>query len=266
MFYKTLSSKNNPKIILYKKLVASKRFRKKEQKVALEGPHLVQEALKRGLRADYIFFASGYPESAAGCWLKEWSKGVSCYSVDEKLFKAASATKTPQPVAGVFFFNPDAFNQRLANKPALVVVLEELQDSGNIGTVIRTAAAAGAGKVYYTAGCADPFSPKALRASAGAIFSLQTELIKQPLEKLVALKQDNYFLVAAVARGGEDYLLSAYPAPVALLIGNETCGLSEEFLSASDTKVTILLKNRVESLNAAVAGGVLLFTISRRMK
>ena len=249
--------------MLFKKLASSKRFREREQKIALEGPNLVQEALKRGLRADYIFFASGYPESAAGHWLKEWSRGVKCYSVDEKLFKVVSATKTPQPVAGVFFFNPDAFSQGLAKKPALVVVLEELQDPGNVGTVIRTAAAAGAGKVYYTAGCADPFSPKALRASAGSIFSLQTELIRQPVEKLAALRQDEYFLVAAVARGGEDYLLPDYKAPVALLIGNEARGLSEEFLSASDLKITILLKNSVESLNAAVASGVLLFAIGR---
>ncbi len=264
MSYKELSSASNPKILLYKKLNSSKQFREKQGKIALEGPNLIREALKKGLQPEFIFFTTGYPESAGGSWVKEVPPSTRLYQVNEQLFNKIALTEKPQPVAAVFYYNPLESPDHGVIKQELIILLEELQDPGNLGTIIRTAAAAGADTIYYTGGCADPFGPKALRASAGSIFSLKVEFVHQPLRLICSLKEKGLTAIAAVAHGGMAYYDADFRRPVVLFIGNEAGGLSPELAEAANYKVTIPLQSNVESLNAAVAAGIILFEIANR--
>jgi TrmH family RNA methyltransferase len=115
--------------------------------------------------------------------------------------------------------------------------------------------------VYYASGCADPYSPKALRASAGAVFSIRVEYVDCLDAFVQDLKKGGVQLIASSPHSAISYRSVQYKRPLALLVGNEASGLSDEMLQAADLKVSIPLKGEVESLNASVAAAVLLFEI-----
>jgi RNA methyltransferase, TrmH family len=256
-----LSSPHNPLIATYNKLRESRRYRQKLGKIALEGPNLIREAMKAGLAAETIFFTSHYFETDGKSWVPAIPVSAKCYTLSESLFKRIADTETPQPVAAIFSF--DYPQQHLLHKtPSIALILERIQDPGNLGTIIRTAAAAGVDTVYYASGCADPYSPKALRSSAGAVFSIRVEYVDCLNVFVQDLKKSGVQLIASSPHSTISYRSVQYKRPLALLVGNEASGLSDEMLQAADLQVSIPLKGKVESLNASVAAAVLLFEIN----
>ncbi len=184
--------------------------------------------------------------------------------LDAGLFKSIAATETPRAVAAIIHFDfKERFRSERAGHAKLVLVLDRIRDPGNMGTIIRTAAAAGVELIYYTSGSADPYSPKVLRATAGAIFAVQVEEARKPLNLIRDLKQEGLQLVAAAARSGCSYWSVDYGMPTALLIGSEADGIAEELSAEADYIVSIPLGGPVESLNAAVASAVIIYEIIR---
>ena len=133
-----------------------------------------------------------------------------------------------------------------------------------MGTIIRTAAAAGVDLLYYTSGSVDPYSPKVLRSTAGTIFNISLKHAGEPATIVNDLHDRGFKLVAACARANMPYWSADLKEPVVLVIGNENSGISTEFEAAADIKVSIPLSGTVESLNAAVAAGVIIFEIIRQ--
>lgn len=255
-----LSSPHNPLITTYNKLRESRRYRQKSGKIALEGPNLIREAMKAGLSAETIFYTSQYYETDGKELISGIPASVNRYALSESLFKRISDTETPQSVAAIFCF--DYPQQHLLNKtPSIALILERIQDPGNLGTIIRTAVAAGVNTVYYASGCADPYSPKALRSSAGAVFLIRVEYVDCLGVFVQDLKKSGVQLIASSPHSTISYRSVQYKRPLALLVGNEASGLSGEMLQAADLQVSIPLKGEVESLNASVAAAVLLFEI-----
>lgn len=256
-----LSSPHNPLIATFNKLRENLGYRQKLGKIALEGPNLIKEAMKAGLTAETIFFTSRYYETDG----KEWMTGIPAsakrYTLSESLFKRIADTETPQPVAAIFSFDYLQQQHLLGQTPSIAVILDSLQDPGNLGTIIRTAAAAGVDTVYYASGCTDPYSSKALRASAGAVFSIRVKYVDCLGVFVQDLKKSGVQLIASSPHATISYRSVHYKRPLALLVGNEASGLSDEMLQAADLKVSIPLKGEVESLNASVAAAVLLFEI-----
>jgi RNA methyltransferase, TrmH family len=256
-----LSSPHNPLIMTYNKLRENRRYRQKSGKIALEGPNLIREAIKAGLIAETIFFTSHYYETDGKGWISGIPASVKRYTLSESLFKCIADTDTPQSVAAIFCFDY-LLQQHLQDQtPSIALILDRLQDPGNLGTIIRTAAAAGVDKIYYAAGCADPYSPKALRSSAGAVFSIRVEYVDCLGVFVQDLKKSGVQLIASSPHSTISYRSVQYKRPLALLVGNEASGLSDEMLQAADLKISIPLKGEVESLNASVATAVLLFEI-----
>lgn len=173
-----------------------------------------------------------------------------------------AGTKGNQGLFCLFALPEASFDQLRPEKGLLLC--EEVQNPANVGAVIRSAAAFGYGGVALSPGCADPFGPKALRASAGALLRLPV-LTGAPLPALAArLRGEGGVLYGAAL--GEDALTPAEVAPrgaFALLVGNEGAGLSQEALALCDARVLIPMENGVESLNAAVAASVLMYTLAR---
>jgi RNA methyltransferase, TrmH family len=256
-----LSSPHNPLITTYIKLRENRRYRQKSGKIALEGPNLIREAMKAGLTAEAIFFTSHYSETDGKAWMSAIPASAKCYTLSESLFKRIADTDTPQPVAAIFSFDYLPQQHSLGQTPSIALILDRLQDPGNLGTIIRTAAAAGVDTVYYASGCADPYSPKALRSSAGAVFSIRVEYVDCLGVFVQDLKKSGVQLIASSPHSTISYRSVQYKPPLALLVGNEASGLSDEMLKAADLKVSIPLKGEVESLNASVAAAVLLFEI-----
>jgi TrmH family RNA methyltransferase len=146
---------------------------------------------------------------------------------------------------------------------SLTLVLDEIGDPGNVGTLIRTADAVGASEIVLTSGSADAWSPKVVRSSAGSVFHLPPQSSTR-IELISLLKSQNVPIVAAVAHQGEDCFRFRWPSRCALVLGHETRGISPELEEAADSRVTIPMFGKAESLNVASAGAVLLYAWRQR--
>jgi TrmH family RNA methyltransferase len=242
--------------------------------VSIEGEHLLQEALRSGLVFKTIFLSER--RSAP-----EWVPGnVERMELSDEVFASAVDTRSPQGIAALLV--PPVWSMGDACPPAeaggnapLLLIAAGIQDPGNLGTLIRSAEAFGATGVLTSAGTVDEWNQKALRASAGSVFRVPVVAVT-PAE-IAALKTRGVRLFAAVAAesgsnsvasGGGGAVVSVADADLAgacaLMIGNEGAGLSPELLALADASITIPTPGPVESLNAAVAGSLLLYEAARK--
>lgn len=230
--------------------------------VAIEGENLLREALDSGLPLKTIFLSE---RVAPPAWLP---RGVELLVLAEEVFASTVDTQHPQGIAALLV--PPVWKIESAlpanDNAALLLVATGLQDPGNLGTLIRSAEAFGATAVLTTAGTVSEWNQKAVRASAGSVFRVPVVAITA--EELIALKSRGVRLLAAVAPNADSGSESAADAGLtnacALMIGNEGAGLGEEWLALADARISIPTPGRVESLNAAVAGSLLLYEASRQ--
>ncbi len=223
--------------------------------VAIEGEHLVAEAMRSHLRIATIFLREGYAPRI------ELPADADHLVLPADVFASAVATEQPQGIAALV--QPPAFTpERLFPCSApLVLVLAGVQDPGNVGTLIRSAEAFAANGILLLPGTASPWNPKALRASAGSAFRVPAVYASEA-EALALLAQHNVQAIAAVARNGTPITEAPLAGPTALLIGNEGAGLSDALIAAAAHRITIPMPGDVESLNAAIAGSLLLYQVS----
>jgi TrmH family RNA methyltransferase len=219
--------------------------------IAIEGSHLIEEAIRSGLTLRTVFLAENYTPTF------ELPPDAPSFYLTRDVFASVVATEAPQGVAALID-NPNRSADVLYALDALILIAAGLQDPGNLGTLIRTAEAFGATSVLTTPGTVSAWNQKTLRASAGSVFRLP--IFSTTIHQLRERSRKGLHLIAAVARSGTWPLQSA-KGPRGILIGNEGAGLPEELLSLAQERVTIPC--RVESLNAAVAGSLLLFEASR---
>lgn len=225
--------------------------------IAIEGEHLFAEAVRSRLRFASIFLREGYQPSFA---LPDDAEHL---ALPPDVFASAVATEQPQGIAALV--HPPAITaEMLFRGPApLILVLQALQDPGNVGTLIRSAEAFAANGLLLLPGTASPWNPKALRASAGSAFRVPV-INASEAEALDLLARHNIPAIAAVARAGTPVNKAPLAGPCALLIGNEGAGLSESLLAAAARRITIPMLGNIESLNAAIAGSLLLYEASRQ--
>ncbi len=259
-----ITSPHNPLIKEYCRLLKSRRYRRLSGKIALEGPNLVEEAFKKGLEPEIIFTTLEYKEGSGYSLLKSLSGGIKQAVLPKKLFVKMAATESPQEIAAIFFYRQYSSDEWVTKKQDPVLILDRLQDPGNLGTLIRTAAAAGMSRVYLVAGGTDPYGPKALRASAGAVFQIPLTEIEDPVLWISKLKDQGMQIVGTNAGAPLIYWEADYSQPTAIVIGNEAAGILPELLSTVNCSVAIPLNGNVESLNAASAGAVIIYEMMRQ--
>jgi TrmH family RNA methyltransferase len=235
--------------------------------VAIEGEHLLQEALRSGLPIKTIFLSERIDPPP---WLP---RGVELLHLPDDVFASAVDTQHPQGIAALLIPPTWTLAGALPAKPRtapLFLIAAALQDPGNLGTLIRSAEAFAATALLTTPGTVSEWNQKALRASAGSVF--RVPVIAVTPAEIAALKSRGMSLFAAVASGsGPTDTRSPIPAkeaklvsPCALMIGNEGAGLSADLIALADTFITIPTPGPVESLNAAIAGSLLLYEASRQ--
>ena len=231
--------------------------------VAIEGENLLREALRCGLPLKTIFLSERIDPPT---WLP---RGVELLTLPQDVFESAVDTQHPQGIAALLvpptWGLESVFTVRSSdNNAALLLIAAGLQDPGNLGTLIRSAEAFGATAVLTTPGTVSEWNQKALRASAGSVF--RVPVVGITVVQLIDLKSRGVRLLATVA--DDPTALPVAQAelhqPCALMIGNEGVGLSAELLALADARFTIPMPGRVESLNAAVAGSLLLYEASRQ--
>lgn len=229
-----------------------------EGQVAVEGLHLVEEALRSGLRVTEVFLCEGRealldPLPPLDAEILVAPAGV---------FASAVATESPQGIAALVEAPAFTADDLFAGTP-LLLVADGLQDPGNLGTLVRSAEAFGATGMIALPGTVSLWNPKALRASSGSAFRLPVVTLAAE-EALSLLRSRGVQTLAAVAAGGVAASRVDLRQPCALLIGNEGSGLSQNLIDRAGQRITIPCPGPVESLNAAVAASVLLYEAARQ--
>jgi TrmH family RNA methyltransferase len=249
---KRISGRDNPE---FKRFLAV-HARKNRDLILVDGPKLLEEAIRSGLSVEAVALS----ESRAG---DIRVPRIPYYQFSAPLMKSLSGVETSQGVVALIA-RPCLTTDWLQHPNAFVLVLDGLQDPGNVGTLFRTAEAAGVSGILLTRGCADPLSPKALRSSAGSAFRLP-HVQNLSTDELLALIPTRTRLVAAVSGPGA---LSVFDAPLslplALAVGSEGSGLDPRIEAAARHRIRVPGARKVESLNVAAAGAIVMFEIARR--
>jgi TrmH family RNA methyltransferase len=226
--------------------------------VAIEGDHLLAEALRSGVVLKTVFVSERREVP------KIVPHGVEVLRLTEDVFQSVVETQSPQGVAALIVPPVRVLEDVMVETP-LILIAAGLQDPGNMGTLVRSAEAFGATGVLATLGTVSAWNQKALRASVGSVF--RVPVVATTFDEIAALKARGVRLLAAV--GTDDFGTKAvlevdFTGACAVMIGNEGAGLAAEWMDVADERVTIPCPGAVESLNAAVAGSLLLYEASRQ--
>ncbi|HUY42413.1 MAG TPA: RNA methyltransferase [Acidimicrobiales bacterium] len=223
----------------------------------IEGPDLVEAALGSGVEFEALFVDLERADVATAELVGRAGRaGVRTFALESAVFARVADTKTPQALLASVRLPVTELNALSA--VSTLLVLCDVQDPGNAGTLIRSSDASGASAVVFCGQSVDPFNPKTLRASAGSVFHVPI-VVADFNELRTYCRREHVQIVASVARGGVSPREADLAGPSALLVGNEATGLSSGELAAADLAVTIPMVGSAESLNAGVAGSLLAF-------
>lgn len=259
----TITSRSN-KLIKSIKFLYNKKDRWNERCFFIEGTRSVEQCMSSNRSIKYIVYSSELLSEDGEKLLDEaTSKNYELYKVSKELFKSISDTDNPQGILAVVEFEDYKLKDTLKDNN-FFVVLDRVQDPGNMGTIIRTADAFGANAVIVTSGCVDVYNPKTIRSTMGSILQIPIVHIGDIKEVIKDLK-DLGVSVIATSLNTDKYLYDIdFKRDCAIIIGNEANGISEEILDFSDQLVKIPMLGRAESLNAGVASAVLMYEVSRQ--
>ncbi|GEO00908.1 RNA methyltransferase [Novosphingobium sediminis] len=252
---------SNPTIKAVRAL-REKKHRKREGRFLAEGLRLLTDARECGRLPELLLMAEAreaHPLLDA-LEVAVAAAGGDVIEMPEELLAKVTGKDNPQAVAGVFAEWDTRLEALDRNRAPLWLVAQAMRDPGNLGTMLRTADAVGAGGVILLDDCADPFSVEAVRASMGAVFTVPLAQARWD-DFLGWLRAGEGQLVAASLREAVPYRGAPYAAPCFVMVGNESRGLPEEYEMACDLRVTMPMKGRADSLNAAVAAAVLAYEV-----
>lgn len=254
-----LSSRSNPIIQAARSLQTAK-GREANHAFLLDGEHMVSEALAVcPEKIRQLFVTAGKVEQFASLHAK--AESAEHYAVPEHVMQLISSVKTPQGIAVVCELPTQKPLDQMGDK---LLLLENVQDPGNVGTIIRTLDAAGFDGVILTHGCADPYSPKVLRATMGSVFRVPIAYREDAASAINALNQHGYATVATALDGTPFYERTPLGNRVCVLIGNEGAGLSRGAISASTQSYRLPMRGGAESLNAGIAAAIVMYDIMNR--
>lgn len=239
-----------------------KKHRKAAGKFLAEGLRLLTDARECGHLPETLVMASGRDAHPLLDKLEGevMASGGEVIETSPDILSKITGKSNPQAVAGVFAEFDTSLDSIARERADIWLVAQALRDPGNLGTMLRTGDAVGAGGLILIDDCADPFSVEAVRASMGAVFTQRIARAEWS-EFLPWLRSGSAQLVAASLRDAVPYRGAPYSSPCFILVGNESQGLPEEYEAACDLRVTIPMKGRADSLNAAMAGTVLAYEV-----
>jgi TrmH family RNA methyltransferase len=259
-----ITSTRHPLVQTFRRLDA-RAHRDSDRRILLDGPRLIAEALDAGVAIEAALVEAGSsPERVAVLVGRLKAAGAAVHDATPRVVQAAGSVVTSQGIVAIAR-RPVPIDETLLDRRELVLLVADgVQDPGNMGTMVRTAVAAGAAAVALTGGSADPFLPKGLRASMGAAFRIPIVWAEGAVLRS-RLAGRGVAVFVADPRGSIDYTAAPLDPPLAIVIGNESTGPDPAWTPIG-TGVRIPLMGPVESLNAAVAAALLLYEVARRRK
>jgi RNA methyltransferase, TrmH family len=260
-----ISSRQNPLVARFRELARARQSEGDVSDVLLDGEHLVEEALDAGVALEIVAFAERVVDSRADNLVTRLERaGAQLVRVPEHVLTAMSPARQPSGIVAIARLQPASLDDVLKVQPPLALMLAGIQDAGNVGAIIRAADACGATGIIATDGTADPFGWKALRGAMGSTFRVPIA-VKQPVaESLARMKRLGIRLLATAPRDGKMLDACDLSGPIAIALGAEGPGLSDEIAAAADERVTIPMRPPVESLNVAITAALILYEASRQ--
>jgi len=252
-----LTSTKNPRIQQIRKLQSNARTRRKEGFFVVEGVRLVEEAMMAGWRPTIVLYTEDINERGQQVVERFRAAGTEILIVAPYVMEAASDTQTPQGILAVL---PIPIWE-LTTAPTFVLIPDGVRDPGNLGTLLRTALAAGVDAVILPPGNVDVFSPKVVRAGMGAHFKLPIIFMDWDT---IGVRLADLAVFLADSGGGAAHLDAKFDHPLALIIGGEAVGAGDQAKKLATDRVHIPMPGDAESLNAAVAGSILMFEVVRQ--
>ena len=255
-----ITSTSNPQVKNLQQLGRKAKLRNEQDVFLVEGTKMYLEAPAERIRKVYLS-QSLYEEKG-----ESFVKGHDVEILEDRVFAAACDTKTPQGVLCMVQQYHYRLEDLLKKKNPLLMILENLQDPGNLGTIFRTAEAAGVTGIIMSRDCVDIYNPKTIRSTMGAVFRMPFVYSEDFISTIERLKMQGIRVYAAHLDGKNAYDREDYRGKTAFLIGNEGNGLRREVADCADTWIRIPMEGQAESLNAAVAASILMFEVSRQRR
>lgn len=253
-----ISSTSNPKIIRLQKLLRSKKNRQAENFFVAEGVRLLEEAVKWNTPPLELYWGESISDRGKKVVETLSLNAESAFSITDELVAKISDTETSQGIFGIF-----SIPQSIPGEAQFLLIADQIRDPGNLGTLMRSAKAMGVDAVITTPGTVDAYSPKVVRAGMGVHFAIPT--VSMSWEEIVKKFQSGSMTFCnTVVEGGISIVSAPLSFPLALVIGGEAEGVSENALDRADLNVTIPMGGNTESLNAGVAGSIALYEVMRR--
>jgi len=252
-----ITSTSNPKIKTIRHLQSRGKARREENSYVIEGIRLVEEALQQGLHPDLLIYTETLDERGKQVLEAFRKEAIRMNLVSDQVFQAASDTETPQGILAVL---PIPSHSDL-NPFDFLVIADQIRDPGNLGTILRSALAAGADRVLLPPGTVDPYSPKVVRSGMGAHFQLVIQ--EMDWDQIREITIGMQVLCAGMNRGIPIWEANL-TLPSAVIIGSEAHGPGDQARSLCASWIQIPMPGNAESLNAAVAAGVILFEVVRQ--
>ena len=253
-----ITSTSNSKAKYVRRLQADRRFRERERAFVVEGTRWLSELLSLAYQPQLILYTNAWHDKPEHALILQQLDGPA-QAVSQEVMAAMSDTETPPGILAVLAMQP----RPLPPDPTLLLVLDRVRTPGNLGTMLRTGAAAGADGVLLGPGCVDPYNPKVLRGGMGAHLRL-------PIHRLswqaIRAKTEGLAVWVAAADGNVPYTDVNWRQPSALIIGSEATGAGERAEATAGGRVYIPMHAATESLNAAMAAGVILFEAARQRR
>lgn len=259
-----ISSKDNEIIKNIRKL-KEKKYRDLENSYIIEGIKLIKEAIVEKAKIKQIVMCENYTDNEEID--KETLYEIAKYNliyVTEKVFNLITDVKTPQGIIAVIEKNniKNTINQ-IDYSQDIIIALDDIQDPGNLGTILRTVDSANLNQIILSKNSADPYNPKVVRSTMGAIFRINIIEVEDLQETLKEIKK-NKFKVMVTALDADNSIYNVDYNKKVIIIGNEANGVSKEIQAMADEKVKIPMLGKTESLNASVATGIMIYEYVRR--
>ena len=260
-----ITSTANQQVKLLVQLNKKRKLRDERGVFIVEGPKMFREAPKDRIEKAY-FSESFYEKHKEALTKRIQSEKLEYEILDDHVFKTASDTQTPQGVLCIVRQQESSLESLLNAEKPLLLLLENLQDPGNLGTILRTAEGAGVTGVILNKGCVDLYNPKTIRSTMGSVYRVPTLYTEDLCQTVETLKQHGIRSYAAHLKGANFYDQENYQGGTAFLIGNEGNGLTEELTEKADTLIRIPMEGQLESLNAGVASAILMYEAYRQRR
>jgi TrmH family RNA methyltransferase len=261
-----ITSAANP-LIKRVRLLADRRHRWRQGAFVVRGVQPVWQAVEARADIEVLIVAPELLRGPAATMVAEQEvRGVRVARLSAELFGRIADRDGPAGLAAIVRTRADTLNQLAVRQDSVFAALHEVANPGNLGTIIRTADAAGAAGVILVGQCTDPYDPAAVKASMGAVFTVPVATVATPAEFLRWGRGQGIAVAVTSGAGTGSLWETALPQPLAILFGSEGAGLPEELLAAGDLRLRIPMTGTAESLNLAVAAGVVLYEAWRQLR